>query len=117
MPTIPAPVTPQQWVAALRSGEYTQTGYVLRNGDSFCCLGVLADLQGAEWKPCPTARRPIKPDYKGFIASVALDDRRQDDARPAWLGADMAEHLSGLNDNGYTFEELADTIEQDIANA
>lgn len=32
------------WVKALRSGEYKQTRNYLRQGDSFCCLGVLCDL-------------------------------------------------------------------------
>lgn len=34
----------QRWLAALRSGEYQQAHGRLRNGDSFCCLGVLCDL-------------------------------------------------------------------------
>lgn len=33
-----------KWVAALRSGEYKQTTETLRDGDGFCCLGVLLDL-------------------------------------------------------------------------
>jgi hypothetical protein len=34
----------RKWVAALRSGEYKQTGGRLREGDCYCCLGVLTDL-------------------------------------------------------------------------
>jgi hypothetical protein len=33
-----------EWVAALRSGEYKQGVQLLRQGDYFCCLGVLCDL-------------------------------------------------------------------------
>jgi len=33
-----------KWVAALRSGKYQQGEGVLRDGDSFCCLGVLCDI-------------------------------------------------------------------------
>lgn len=37
-----------QWLAALRSGQYTQATGVLHEtgprGDSYCCLGVLCDL-------------------------------------------------------------------------
>jgi|LakMenEpi03Aug12_release.lakeMendotaPanAssembly.Ray.scaffolds.fasta_scaffold845043_2 hypothetical protein len=36
----------QQWIEALRSGEYSQAQEELRVGDSFCCLGVLCDLYG-----------------------------------------------------------------------
>ena len=32
------------WVAALRSGEYEQGSSRLRNGNHFCCLGVLCDI-------------------------------------------------------------------------
>ena len=32
------------WAQALESGEYKQGTGRLRNGDQFCCLGVLSDL-------------------------------------------------------------------------
>lgn len=40
-----------KWVEALRSGAYQQEGGMLRNERTlkFCCLGVLADIQGAQW--------------------------------------------------------------------
>ena len=34
----------QDWIAALRSGDYTQTGSHLRDETGFCCLGVLCDI-------------------------------------------------------------------------
>jgi hypothetical protein len=36
----------KMWIDALRSGEYTQGKFVLRNitQDTWCCLGVLCDL-------------------------------------------------------------------------
>ncbi len=33
-----------KWVAALRSGEYMQCQEQLQKGNSFCCLGVLAEV-------------------------------------------------------------------------
>ena len=43
------------WVAALRSGAYTQTTGSLQNAYGFCCLGVLCDLYrqhvGGDWTP------------------------------------------------------------------
>jgi hypothetical protein len=33
-----------RWINALRSGDYNQCQNVLKDGDSFCCLGVLTDL-------------------------------------------------------------------------
>lgn len=32
------------WLAALRSGEYSQTKGALKDGIGYCCLGVLCDL-------------------------------------------------------------------------
>jgi hypothetical protein len=34
----------KKWATALRSGKYRQTFTRLRNGNKFCCLGVLCDL-------------------------------------------------------------------------
>lgn len=40
--------TPEQvwdlWIDTLESGKYKQTTGALKEGDSFCCLGVLCDL-------------------------------------------------------------------------
>lgn len=38
----------QRWINALRSGNYDQARLSLRDGDNFCCLGVLCDLYGKE---------------------------------------------------------------------
>ena len=39
-----------RWANALNSGDYMQTRNTLRDGDSFCCLGVLCDISGVgEW--------------------------------------------------------------------
>lgn len=41
----------EEWVDALRSGEYDQHQHALRDENSFCCLGVLCDLQDdGEWE-------------------------------------------------------------------
>lgn len=44
-------VTKEEWVTALRSGEYRQGKGFLRNSDDeYCCLGVLCDLAGMQWQ-------------------------------------------------------------------
>lgn len=35
----------KKWIDALRSGNYTQARGGLRDGDGFCCLGVMCDLE------------------------------------------------------------------------
>jgi hypothetical protein len=36
----------KRWVAALRSGEFKQGRGLLRDGDQYCCLGVLCSVAG-----------------------------------------------------------------------
>lgn len=38
------PEIANEWTEALRSGEYKQAKYTLRNEEGFCCLGVLCDI-------------------------------------------------------------------------
>lgn len=44
------PAVKKKWVAALRSGEYEQGRELLREGNRFCCLGVLCDLHAKQTK-------------------------------------------------------------------
>jgi hypothetical protein len=39
-----------KWLEALRSGQYKQTKYSLKNEKGFCCLGVLCDIYSQENK-------------------------------------------------------------------
>jgi hypothetical protein len=39
----------RKWLKALRSGKYKQGTGALRSDGSYCCLGVLCDVAGAEW--------------------------------------------------------------------
>jgi len=38
----------RKWLAALRSGEFEKGQHCLYDGDSYCCLGVLCKVIGAE---------------------------------------------------------------------
>ena len=110
----------EKWVAALRSGQYAQTTGTLRSADQFCCLGVLCDLYAKEkqvpWgKPAPDLRMW---EFLGEtdILPVAVQ---------AWAGIDSADgylpkedyvlkdqDLATYNDDGMTFSEIADVIEE-----
>lgn len=105
----------QLWVAALRSGEYEQARGRLRDGDTFCCLGVLCDLHhkaglgywygeyyadenealpGAvvDWAGVPD----FNPSIKDIPLAVYNDGNSTDDIRP------------------HSFQEIADLIEQHL---
>lgn len=87
-----------KWTAALRSGEFKQGKGQLKNGDAYCCLGVL----------CVVAALDINADGSGVGG-----DRSYDPIFPL-LGrgrADSLHDLWGRNDNGVPFSGIADYID------
>jgi hypothetical protein len=99
------------WVDALRSGEYKQGQSRLRDGDTFCCLGVLCDLyrkdQGKRWYKHPILGLTMN----GEEAYLPLAVRE-------WAGIEVQSPeagpypLSVHNDTGIRFPEIADLIEK-----
>lgn len=116
------------WLTALRSGDYKQTQGCLRDDTGYCCLGVLTDLwvkgSSVEWHPKPfgTAFSIATP---GWGAESSVTPRGvmswsdlTNSTGTTLLGATEDETtdnfyvtLSDLNDNGFTFEQIADVIE------
>lgn len=105
------PEIKQQWVAALRSGEYKQGDAYLRQGDSFCCLGVLCDVAVKAGLNVHVKSSAVSTLYDGH--SAFLPDSVQD-----WAGLASCDpragnmELSTRNDTGSTFEEIADLIDE-----
>ena len=116
----------KEWVAALRSGEYEQGIQYLCKNNKYCCLGVLCELQpDLEWEivikkeddneevhglPPKTVKRYGKDGHTGslpisIVTKLGLRSR---------FGSfkDETITLSGLNDQGKTFAEIADIIEK-----
>lgn len=133
----------QQWVEALRSGQYEQgTGRLHRaeNGVSlFCCLGVLCDLAvkagatrvGPVVKYDVDDKTPIYTDlYYGDEHAAGLGTITSFEVLPdnvrEWAGLDIHDpvliyeddsmtSMSSLNDNiGASFGEIADLIEEQL---
>lgn len=112
----------EKWIAALRSGEYTQATHTLRKeieewgSEGYCCLGVLCDIlpKGrGEWiddrfKFNPTAKQKFATkdnvDSYDLLSEVVLDY--------VGLDADTQEKLAGLNDGGKSFKYIASYIER-----
>lgn len=123
----------EKWVAALRSGEYQQAHGMLRNVDenSFCCLGVLCDLaikdglklrvEDLTYEGDPDAIityydgiSDILPDKVAKWANLSdSPEVRVSDETDAELGTYNA-CLAELNDNGWTFAQLAGLIEESL---
>lgn len=97
-----------RWVAALRSGGYIQGRLRLRwRNDTFCCLGVAADLLQRDGET------------EGWVIGGTGDayeiERHRCDLPKALadrigLGWERHDVLAALNDDGSTFDDIADVI-------
>jgi hypothetical protein len=102
-------------VDALRSGEYVQGREQLRTRDSFCCLGVGCDIYGKINNIAWTDINFFLGERNYLPPSVS-----------AWLGLDRNpffimeeadrmlthhQYLAKLNDEGFTFSQIADLID------
>lgn len=107
----------EKWVAALRSGEYKQGRGLLRdNYSNFCCLGVLCDLYDKEqnfnsWQLVADnhyefGEEPEVPPFRVWSSWAGMAERN-----PVIQFPDGPQSLAELNDQGYTFEEIANLIE------
>ena len=106
----------EKWIAALKSGEYEQGKNYLRTSDNkFCCLGVLEDIHlkelGKEWETNSEGGYHID----GNTAYLTKETQK-------WAGLERDNpypkecnrSLAVLNDEGQTFEEIADFIEKGL---
>ncbi len=114
----------RKWTAALNSGEFQQGQGFLRaeeeGQDKYCCLGVLCELYaretGEKWVESPTDTAKGNKKTYGFLgkkaflpwdvvtwASLGTDDPGEDD-----------ESLVTMNDEGKSFQEIAEVIERTL---
>lgn len=120
----------KKWVAALRSGEYSQTDGALHKpaNNGFCCLGVACDISGlGKWegdvygiltyrpktgKGSPTNLPGAVRDWLG-LRTVSGQFKEADD--DIYQGEELIKtSLVAKNDEeGYTFKEIADIIESE----
>ena len=109
----------EQWLDALRSGDYKQGTGKMKIGDEYCCLGVLTDLyiqeHGCEWGPDGSFHGECAEPPGKVVkwAGLPKADPRVDDSYANKLSLAGHKYLSlaWLNDNGATFEQIADVIE------
>lgn len=121
-----------RWLAALRSGQYGQgrNGY-LRQGNLFCCLGVLCDLAVqdglASWGDMPDTDEHDAHQILVWDGRTVEESEGNYDYLPGevqrWAGLPdrdpsvaieyMPYQLSDLNDNqNKNFSKIADYIEE-----
>lgn len=98
-----------QWIAALRSGKYQQGHGALRSGDKFCCLGVLCDILGT---PITRVAPSGVYNYEGHNNYLPPQARNQAGMQTDNGRIPRKDALANLNDDGKSFAEIADFIEQ-----
>lgn len=111
----------RKWVAALRSGEYTQGLGHLHNAtdNTHCCLGVLSDLAvkaGILPPPIPyrISDRVTLSSYKGGYTEMPPPEVYEWVRRTNHSGTDEPvtfAKLANMNDQGRSYAEIADAIE------
>lgn len=99
-----------KWIAALQSGNYQQGRSFLRitsrDGEQFCCLGVLCEVAGV-------------PRWKGDDNSYVFGPDELEDRGSGFIEGPLADGidqrpLAALNDVGASFAVIADYIEKHI---
>ena len=91
-----------RWVAALRSGEYKQgRGSMLDEKGRHCCLGVLCDVLGREPRAVDGHDGKLNAEHYDFVYG---DD----------MVGEFAGTLAAHNDQGSSFDALANYIEQHV---
>jgi hypothetical protein len=108
-------LTPNQtkWIAALRSGKYEQTVGKLHDSGGYCCLGV-------------AAKEFVSDSVKVVVDADGIGTYDGDNAEAPLYVVDAlglfnvcggslghGEALTEINDNGATFNRIADLLESD----
>lgn len=124
----------QRWINALRSGEYPKTEDCLRDNKGYCCLGVLTDIaikDGVieDWQPRSYSgeERPyavpdcnvgesVPFDQDAVLPTKVMEWAELTEANPFVRipGESYSVHISDPNDNGYSFQQIADLIEEQL---
>lgn len=119
-------IVKEEWLKALRSGEYKQGDGCLKSGDEFCCLGILSDIYAKEkslqWRPefFNAAKDDSEDKFiyeraaipRAFVCEWAELSEPNPKIKPIKVGA--PDSLAAMNDAGYTFNEIADVIEEQL---
>ena len=100
-----------RWIEALRSGVYAQTVGVLSHRGKYCCLGVLAEVEDATRDTDDAGFMVVGTD-DGAISNDSLLDQEWFEETTDLSKRTMLD-LSFINDNGGTFNDIADALDSE----
>lgn len=105
------------WVEALRSGKYKQTTCALEDHQGSCCLGVacrVAIEQGVDVTTHKDSNRlTFFEDSRIMIPTAVQNWLRLQTSLGEFSDVNGENSLAGINDDGATFEQIADIIESE----
>lgn len=109
----------EKWLTALRSGEYQQTKGVLQCGGKYCCLGVLSDIYAKEndvqWQKGETDSVKCRLHHNTEVMPLeVIKWAGLSDMNPLVRVQGFDKPLAEINDEGMSFLEIADIIEQQL---
>ena len=89
-----------KWITALRSGEYKQTIGRLFSGKGYCCIGVFCKaVEGIN------------------IPRTSIEDGEENEPHynrvRKLIGKGFMYELINMNDDGYSFHDIAEKIESE----
>lgn len=111
------------WLTALRDGSHAQAQRQLRTLDGFCCLGVVCDiLPLGEWMGHAYFANDELGDgssASAYTIPIALRSKVFELDAPANIDQSnelnkILNRLITMNDNGRSFSEIADWIEENL---
>lgn len=104
-----------EWLAALRSGEFEQGQGYLRQGNKYCCLGVLCELTARKGLSSPAF--PAEGIVADGVYQYNGDTGMPSQAHDRVTGLDLGNQskLAWMNDEGKSFAEIADWIERNVS--
>lgn len=111
------PTVKQEWLTALRSGDYPQGRFALHLGPGYCCLGVLCDLYRQAQGDGPETWVEQHIDDEDAILHTVFFYQACSTmiSKPImdWVGLNGCEasSLAEQNDHGASFTQIAETIE------
>jgi len=100
-----------KWTKALRSGQYEQGQRYLNNNNKLCCLGVLCEIAFKEGFE-------IKRTFDSYRVGYGEEEHSRflpyelSDSEDYKIGTRSCSRLMGMNDEGTSFEEIADYIDK-----
>ena len=102
-----------KWLTALRSGEYKQAKEVLydEKTNGYCCLGVLQKCISGEIVPDPSGEVPDR-DWLDSHDIKFIDMCTKKNLVPYIEKTKL--HITVENDNGKSFDQIADLIESEL---